>query len=169
MVSSRIGVFILSIAIATLMLSGCSDDPTAREEENILPSLGSGVAFSEWSLVGEKCASGQFCLSHVAVSYSSGVSPEIHARGTGESGLFSQSTSMTFEDYDGFANLVESVLAVRGNAPEGCTPDKSVIEVVSNFSGCVGFSAQIEGCDDPVVQQVREQAEYLFTKYFAEH
>lgn len=167
MASSRTGILVLTVIAAAFVLVGCSDDPAVPEEETV-PSLNSGHSFAEWALDGALCEGGQFCLDRVSVSRNRGETPEIHAKVSGEAGSLLQTTAISVEDYEAFQHLIESVIAVRNGAWEGCIPVEGLSERVALFSGDSGHGAQIEGCDEPVVQEVRELAIDLVAKYFTE-
>jgi hypothetical protein len=94
-------------------------------------------------------------------------SPQIHMELAGEPGAIKQSTVITVADYDAFTQLAAAVAHERGYDYEGCVPAAGLSESVSLFAGDAGWEAGIEGCDDPLVVQLRELAVDLVTRYFA--
>lgn len=150
-----------AIAIAAMILAGCSEQPT---EERPDYGLDSGLFYSRWSTM-EPCP-GSPCLTDVGVFYDSrsDLPPRLEIGGS-----YQEVCEITFDEWHDVFQAVDHAVYQVKEGRDSCPDDRDSPERLMTFSGDYGPSIGVASdCQSPAVEEARQALRLLAERYLSE-
>jgi hypothetical protein len=154
-----LNVKLAAILICTMILAGCSEQPT---EERPNYGLDSGFFYSRWTTM-EPCPESR-CLTDITVFYESrtGLAPRLAIGGSHENVC-----EITYDEWHDVFQAVDHAVYQIKDGRDSCREDRNSPEQLMTSSGDYGRSVGVaQDCESPAVVEARQALRSLAERYF---